>query len=70
MVRRRRPRRYIAGQLRAIVGLELLITRIEAKVKLSQNRSVADVDGVVAGLAARGHAEASAAVAAARGPGR
>lgn len=48
------PERYIAGQLRAIVGVELLITRIEAKHKLSQNRPDADVDGVVAGLRARG----------------
>ena|SRR5690348_4624794 len=64
------PAAFVAGQLRAIVGLELQITRIEAKAKLSQNRPAADVDGVVAGLAARGHAEASAAVAAARDAGR
>ncbi|MDV8146239.1 FMN-binding negative transcriptional regulator [Arthrobacter sp. B10-11] len=48
------PERFISGQLRAIVGLELVITRIEAKTKLSQNRPDADIDGVVAGLAARG----------------
>ncbi|MCQ6269220.1 FMN-binding negative transcriptional regulator [Pseudarthrobacter sp. R1] len=54
------PGRYIAGQLRAIVGVELVITRIEAKAKLSQNRPEADVDGVVAGLSARGHTEAAA----------
>ncbi|TSE15843.1 FMN-binding negative transcriptional regulator [Arthrobacter sp. KBS0703] len=60
------PERYISGQLRAIVGVELLITRIEAKKKLSQNRPDADVDGVVAGLAARGHAEVAADVARAR----
>ena len=60
------PAAVVAGQLRAIVGLELQITRIEAKAKLSQNRPPADVDGVVAGLAARGELEASAAVAAAR----
>ncbi len=48
------PDRYIAGQLRAIVGLELVITRIEAKAKLSQNRPDADIDGVVAGLSACG----------------
>ncbi len=48
------PRAFIEGQLRAIVGLELQITRIEAKAKLSQNRPVADVAGVVAGLSARG----------------
>jgi transcriptional regulator len=48
------PRAFIEGQLRAIVGLELQITRIEAKAKLSQNRPVGDVAGVVAGLSARG----------------
>lgn len=45
------PARYIGGQLRAIVGIELLITRIEAKYKLNQNRSAADIAGVVDGLA-------------------
>lgn len=54
------PERYISGQLRAIVGVELVITRIEAKAKLSQNRSDADIDGVVAGLSARGHSESAA----------
>jgi transcriptional regulator len=44
------PAGYIAGQLRAIVGVELVIDRIEAKSKLSQNRSEADRSGVVAGL--------------------
>lgn len=56
------PPRYIAGQLRAIVGIELRITRIEAKAKLSQNRSTADVNGVVDGLRARGDDKAAAAV--------
>jgi transcriptional regulator len=44
------PERFIEGQLRAIVGVQLQITRIEAKSKLSQNRSEADRDGVIAGL--------------------
>jgi len=44
------PPEYIDGQLRAIVGVELLITAVEAKQKLSQNRSEADRAGVVAGL--------------------
>ncbi len=48
------PERFIDGQLRAIVGVELQITRIEAKAKLSQNRPTADVQGVVAGLQQRG----------------
>jgi transcriptional regulator len=44
------PPEYIDGQLRAIVGVELTITAIEAKQKLSQNRSALDREGVVAGL--------------------
>jgi transcriptional regulator len=44
------PPDYFAGQLRAIVGVELLIDRIEAKTKLSQNRSAADIAGVIVGL--------------------
>jgi transcriptional regulator len=59
------PPTFVAGQLRAVVGVELQIARIEAKAKLSQNRPGADVEGVVAGLAARGELEVSAAVAAA-----
>jgi transcriptional regulator len=51
------PRPYISGQLRAIVGVELLIDRIEGKFKLSQNRSEADVAGVIAGLDASDNAE-------------
>ena len=37
-------------QVRAIVGLELRIERLEAKQKLSQNRSRADVEGAIVGL--------------------
>jgi transcriptional regulator len=60
------PERYISGQLRAIVGVELVITRIEAKTKLSQNRPDTDIDGVVAGLDASGQAGSAADVARAR----
>lgn len=60
------PEPYLAGQLRAIVGVELRISRIEAKAKLSQNRPSADIDGVVEGLARSGEAEHSGAVQAAR----
>ena len=56
------PRKFIEGQLRAIVGLELQIIRIEAKAKLSQNRPVGDIAGIVAGLAARGDDLSAAAV--------
>ncbi len=44
------PAGYIETQARAIVGLELRITSIHAKRKLSQNRIAADFEGVVAGL--------------------
>lgn len=46
------PAEYVSGQLRAIVGAELGISRIDAKFKLSQNRSEDDVAGVIAGLEA------------------
>ena len=45
------PAKYIAGQLRAIVGVELEISRVEVSVKMSENRPAADIDGVVTGLA-------------------
>jgi transcriptional regulator len=61
------PRAYVEGQLRAIVGVELEITRIEAKAKLSQNRPAADIDGVIAGLRERGDGESADAVERARG---
>jgi len=51
------PAEYISGQLRGIVGIELRVDRIEASVKMSQNRSAADIAGVVAGLEADGHVE-------------
>jgi len=61
------PRAFIEGQLRAIVGIELEITRIEAKAKLSQNRPPADVEGVIAGLRERGDKASADAVERARG---
>ena len=48
------PRAFVEGQLRAVVGVRVEITRVEAKLKLSQNRPAADAAGVVAGLAGRG----------------
>jgi transcriptional regulator len=44
------PPDFINGQLRAIVGVELTITSVEAKRKLSQNRGLADQHGTIAGL--------------------
>ena len=61
------PEKFIAGQLRAIVGVELVISRIEAKEKLSQNRSAPDAEGVAAGLRAGGREASAAAVERVRG---
>jgi transcriptional regulator len=44
------PPAFIAGQLRAIVGVELRISSVQAKFKLSQNRPPADADGVIEAL--------------------
>ena len=46
------PADYVAQQLKAIVGVEIAIARIEGKWKMSQNRSEADVNGVIDGLRA------------------
>lgn len=48
------PETYVDKNLKAIVGLEMTVTKVEAKAKLSQNRSEADQAGVVAGLADEG----------------
>ena len=44
------PEDFIAMQLRAIVGIEIQLTRLIGKWKTSQNRPAADQKGVVAGL--------------------
>ncbi len=44
------PAAYIAQMMRAIVGFELQIERLEGKWKMSQNRLDADIDGVIRGL--------------------
>ena len=40
--------------MRGIVGIELAVTGVEGKMKLSQNRSNADRMGVIGGLRADG----------------
>lgn len=47
------PEPYVSGQLRAIVGVELVVKQVEGKAKLSQNRSVDDRLGTIAGLEAQ-----------------
>jgi transcriptional regulator len=61
------PGDFIQGMLRGIVGISLRITRLEGKVKMSQNRPASDLPGVVDGLRADGLADVAAAVARATG---
>ncbi len=48
------PRTYVEKQLRAIVGIEFAVERVEAKAKWSQNRDDGDFAGVLAGLRREG----------------
>lgn len=64
------PPAFIAGQLRAIVGVEVRISCVESKAKLSQNRPTADIEGVIAGALARGDDALARAVRDARPAGR
>ncbi len=48
------PEHYVTKNLRPIVGVELVVEQVEAKAKLSQNRSDEDRTGVAAGLTADG----------------
>jgi transcriptional regulator len=54
------PESYVAQMLKAIVGIELAISSVEAKAKRSQNRSDADRAGVIDGLRAEGAAREAA----------
>ena len=46
------PEKFIAGQLKGIVGVVLRVERLIGKRKLSQNRNAADAGGAAAALAA------------------
>jgi transcriptional regulator len=48
------PEDHVASLLRSIVGVEVVVTELVAKAKLSQNRPVEDVAGVVAALRSLG----------------
>lgn len=48
------PADFIDGMCRAIIGVEIRLTRIEGKWKLSQNRPLHDRLGVINGLRAQG----------------
>lgn len=54
------PAEFVARQLKGIVGLDLAITSIEGKWKMSQNRAAPDRAGVVEGLRRDGDAASMA----------
>ncbi len=49
------PADYIAAMCRGIIGIEMPITRLEGKWKMSQNKSEHDAAGVINGLRAQGN---------------
>ena len=46
------PQDFLEALARGTIGVELEITRLEGKWKMSQNRSHGDIDGVITGLGA------------------
>lgn len=52
------PPEFIQNLLKAIVGVELTINRLEGKWKVSQNRPIPDREGVIHGLETLGSAQA------------
>ena len=48
------PESFVASQIKGIVGVEIAISRIEGKWKVSQNRPAVDQAGVAAGLRSGG----------------
>ncbi len=62
----RNPPAFLAAQLRGVVGVEVVLSRVEAKAKLSQNRPPEDVDSVVDALRGLGALDLAEAVDTAR----
>ncbi|MGN2244881.1 FMN-binding negative transcriptional regulator [Frateuria sp. GZRR33] len=56
------PPEFVAEELAHIVGIEIAITRLEGKRKLSQNREPRDFDSTVEALEIRGNLELAAAM--------
>jgi transcriptional regulator len=54
------PEAYLETMLKGIIGLDILVTRLEGKYKLSQNRPAADRPGVMTALEAQTDPESHA----------
>ena len=61
------PSDYLDAMVQAVVGLEIEITRMEGKAKMSQNKEPRDQRGVIQALQAQGHDKLAMAVAQANG---
>jgi transcriptional regulator len=57
---RDQPESFLAGMLNGIVGVELAVTRLEGKFKLSQNRPAGDRPRIAAALNRRDDADSRA----------
>ncbi len=44
------PSEFVDAQIRAVVGIEVRITSVDASVKMSQNRPHSDISGIIDGL--------------------
>jgi transcriptional regulator len=54
------PEDYVRSMLKGIVGIEIAVSRLEGKFKLSQNRPAADRPRIIAALEQRGDPESHA----------
>ncbi len=54
------PKAYVETMLKGIVGLDIAVTWLEGKYKLSQNRPAADRPGLIAALESQGDFESRA----------
>ena len=57
------PDDFVSARLKGIVGIEMRVSSIEAKAKLSRDKSDADRDGVIEGLRAESTAPGASAIA-------
>ena len=54
------PESYVKSMLQGIIGLDIAVSRLEGKYKLSQNRPASDRPRVIAALEDRGDADSQA----------
>jgi transcriptional regulator len=54
------PEPYVQSMLQGIIGLDITVTRLEGKYKLSQNRPAEDRPGIITALEAQSDADARA----------